>query len=374
MILGILSDTHEDRMNALPYIIKEFRKQGVELIIHCGDIDEAHLSAELFSKLPVICALTDEQVQDEKGRNGYSPFANLPEHWIFTRPNERIIDIGNKIKVYVGHKRSFEVLKGSEAKLMETLYEIRKEHDGVRWFFSGHTHHQIYMQGGLIGFVNPGAVELPLGIAGGAEYAIIDTDKDSITFNRVQMETPTKKPLKLGVISDSFDVSEMHPSFWKKLSDIFCKEGVTHIIHCGDIAVSDIGIPALDSFNVYYSLRSDQCAEEERSNWHLINPDDPIVKIDGYQFYVELGLGSDLAEQSEIDMHRLCLKIQKQYPEDRFILCGLSHSAFYEEDQNLIIMNPGDVLQERRYVIVGLPNYEITFGKILNDPLPPLIE
>lgn len=373
MILGILSDTHEDKMNALPYIIREFKRLGVELIIHCGDIEEQHLDTALFGDLPVICALTDEQVQDEIALNGDGPFANSPEHWIFTRPNERVVDIGNKIKVYVGHKRSFEILKGSEAKLMETLYEIRKKHDGVRLFFSGHTHHQIYMQGGLIGFVNPGAVELPLGIAGGAEYAIIDTEK-SITYSRVQLATPIKKPLKLGIISDSFDISEMDISFWGKLADVFCKEEVTHIIHCGDIDISDIGIPVLDGFNVYYSLRSDQCAGEERSNWHLIKPDDPIVKIDGYQFYVQLELGSELSEQSEIDMHKLCLKIQKKYPEARFILCGRDPYALYEEDQDIIIVNPGDVLQGRRYAIVALPKYEITFGRILNDPLPSLIE
>ena len=33
MILGVLSDSHKDRMCALPHILKEFQLRGVELVI-----------------------------------------------------------------------------------------------------------------------------------------------------------------------------------------------------------------------------------------------------------------------------------------------------------------------------------------------------
>ena len=62
MIWGIISDTHKDKMNAIPHIMAEFRKHGVTHIIHCGDIKPEHLNAELFNNLPVVCALVEEQV------------------------------------------------------------------------------------------------------------------------------------------------------------------------------------------------------------------------------------------------------------------------------------------------------------------------
>jgi len=39
MIIGIISDTHDDGANALPYVIKELIKRGAKHIIHCGDIE-----------------------------------------------------------------------------------------------------------------------------------------------------------------------------------------------------------------------------------------------------------------------------------------------------------------------------------------------
>jgi predicted phosphodiesterase len=38
MILGILSDTHHDTAQAIPHVVAEFQRRGVELIFHCGDI------------------------------------------------------------------------------------------------------------------------------------------------------------------------------------------------------------------------------------------------------------------------------------------------------------------------------------------------
>ena len=48
MIIGILSDTHHDRANAIPHVVEEFKKRGVETIFHCGDIEPKHLNYELF--------------------------------------------------------------------------------------------------------------------------------------------------------------------------------------------------------------------------------------------------------------------------------------------------------------------------------------
>lgn len=362
MIWGILSDTHKDRMNAIPHIIAEFKKRGVEVIIHCGDIKVEHLDPDLFGKLPVVCALVEEQAENPK-------FATPPNNWRFTRPKDRIIDIGDT-RLYVGHKRAFEFLAGSEAKLMETLNTIRRDHEWVRWLFSGHTHHQIYNQSHLINFVNPGAVEDSFD---GFEFAIINTEIDEIIFSRILPTTPTKKPFSIGAISDSLNISELDPYFWKGLAEKFKENNVGHIIHCGNLALEDVGQEELKDFEVHYNLRPDQThVKNSPKNWHLIPQDEPVVKINGYRFYVQLDLGATLLEQSEYDMHLLCLNLRRKHPEISFVLCGFTNNAFLEEGEEVRIINPGDVVKDRSFAVITLPCTEITFGHVPVEPLLPI--
>lgn len=361
MIWGVLSDTHSDRMNAIPYIIAEFRNRGVQAIIHCGDIKQEHLKPELFGNLPVVCALVEEQV-------GKANFAALPQGWRFTRPGNRIIDIGN-IRTYVGHKRAFEFLVGSEAKLIETLSTIRRDHEWVKWLFSGHTHHQIYKQGHLINFVNPGAVEDSFD---GYEFVVINTENDEITFSRILPTTPIKKSFSIGVISDSLNISDLDAHFWQKLAEKFKESKVSHIIHCGNLALKDVGQEMLNDFQVYYNLRPDQEDPGGLENWHLISREEPVVEIQGYRFYVQLDLGVTLLEQSEYDMHLLCLKLRRKHPEISFVLCGFTNDAFYEEGEQVRIINPGDAVKDRDYAVISLPRTEITFGHVPLEPLPPI--
>ncbi|MGA1869809.1 MAG: metallophosphoesterase family protein [bacterium] len=366
MILGVLSDTHKDKMNALPYIIAEFKKQDVHTIIHCGDILSQHLKAELFGNLPVICALTDEQVRENKPE-----LTTAPPGWTFTQPDKRIVDLED-VRIYVGHKRAFEFLYGSETKLLQTLNTIRRDHDMVRYLFSGHTHHQIFMQNPLIHFINPGAVENSIGRWRGYEYAIVDTEDERIVFARIPATISSKKPLTLGIISDSLDISQVDREFWKLLAEEFDQQNVTHIIHCGNIALEDIGRPELNKFEVYFNLRPDQKCFDKAKNWHLISSQDNVVIIEGYHFYVCYNLGADLLDKSEIDMYRLSLNVQGQYPETEFILFGFTHNGFYEEGENMIILNPGDVVKDRNFAIITLPKNEITFDHIPLKSLTPL--
>ena len=364
MIIGIVSDTHEDEMNALPYIIEEFKRRKVEIVIHCGDIEEKHLKPELFNNLPVICALTKNQV--DKDGVVKEAFRVAPVKWVFTEPNKRIYNLTEYQRVYVGHTTSFEFLVGSEAKLDQKLHEIRTTYDCVRWFFSGHTHHQIFKQGHLINFVNPGAVADSFD---GYEFAVIDTCNGEIVFGRIPKTKSIKQPISVGVISDSLDISDMDQSFWLKLAEELRKRDVKRIIHCGNIALGDIGRPELADFQVYYNLRLDQKHERIFPNWHLISNEAPVVDIDGYKFYVQLDLGADLLEKSEYDMHKLCHALRKKYPEIKFVLCGFTNDAFYEEGEEVRIINPGDILKDRNFTVICLPRTEITFGHVPFDPL-----
>jgi len=361
MIWGVISDTHEDKMNAIPHIMAEFRKRGVQAIIHAGDIEPKHIRPELFDNLPVICALVESQVDKPE-------FTKPPKGWIYTKPGKRVVNFCN-IVIYVGHKRSFEFLAGSEADLIKTMNLIRRDHDFVRWLFSGHTHHQVYEQSHLINFVNPGAVESSFE---GYEFTIINTDTEEIVFSRIPKTKPLKEPLKVGIISDSLNISDLDGSFWKSMAAEFKKHNIRHIIHCGNLVERDIGIEEFKDFEVHYNLRPDQKNPSAPANWHLIADSWPVVEINGYRFYVQLDLGAELLEQSEYDMHMLCLTLRRKYPGISFVLCGFTNEAFYEEGEQVRIINPGDIVKDRSYAVISLPVAEITFSRVPIEPLPPV--
>ena len=107
MILGVMGDTHKDRADAIPLIVKEFIKAGVEVIVFTGDIESQHLDTELFGGIPVICALTDNQENE-------LPFQFPPNGWAFTYPGKRIKRFEN-FSIYVGHKKFYELLRLKES-------------------------------------------------------------------------------------------------------------------------------------------------------------------------------------------------------------------------------------------------------------------
>lgn len=363
MKIGVVSDTHSDKANALPHIMAEFKRRGVEAIIHCGDIEPKHLKPELFNNLPVICALNDEQVEKPV-------FRCPPANWKFTFPNprqSRIVDLFH-VRMYVGHKRSFDFLAGSETELTKIIDAIRKTHDGLRWMFSGHTHHQILFQTQLVNFVNPGAVEDSLD---GYEFVIVDLENDEIVFSRILKTSPVEPPISIGIISDSLNISRLDPTFWQKLAKEFADRGVSHVIHCGNISSNDIGRDELSGIQVYYHMQTGY-QPSGFSNWHHIPEEEPIVEIQGYQFFIKPDLARILLDDSEIDMHKLCLEIKAQFPYVGFVLYGGTNDAFLEEGHQVRILNPGDAVRSRNFAVVCLPRAEITFGHVPIDPLPPI--
>jgi predicted phosphodiesterase len=371
MILGVMSDTHSDKLKAIPHVIKEFKARHVKEVEHCGDIEEQHVNKDLFGGLPVNCALVDDQDKQES-------FANPPNGWRFTKTKDRIVgsSIEKGLKLYVGHKRSFDFLTGSEARLREILFQIRKDGDNTRYVFSGHTHHQIYFQcGPSIEFINPGAVEASFDHC--PNFATVDTETGEVVFSRILTTTPTIKPFSVAVISDSSRISIIDPDFWSKLAEELKKRNVSQIIHCGNIALQDIGHQALKDFYVHFNLTPNQEAPKKTSsNWMLIDPKNPIVETkDGdYKFYVQLDLGATLLAQSEVDMYKLSLSLGQKYPGIDYVLCGLTHDALYEQGEEIIIINPGDIIKGRNFVTIELPRNEISFARVPINPLPPITQ
>lgn len=362
-VLGILADTHDIGENTIRHLVTEFDRRGVKAIIHAGDIEPQHLNRQLFGNRPLICALIKPQV-DNPG------FKDPPEDWVFTYPHNRVVNFGGNI-IYVGHQRSFELLGGSWQKFEENCQLIRRDNDGLRWMFAGHTHHQILVRGSLTTFVNPGAVQDSLNDS--YEFAVVNTATGEVVFSRILPTQDQRRPISIGVISDSFDVSKRDPGFWKKLVEEFHRRDVSRIIHCGNIAIDDIGLEILKCFEVFYYLRADQKnIIDPPENWHLINSQNPTVDIEGYRFYVHLELGADFLEQSEMAMHRFCLKLRVTNPDTNFVLCGLTANALYEEQPEMSTINPGSAVCQRSFVVICLPRSEITFGHVPIDPLPPL--
>lgn len=363
MIIGVLSDTHHDKADAIPHIIEEFKRRQVETIFHCGDIEPQHLDARLFGNLPVVCALIEEQA-------GTKQYCFAPHNWRFTKPGDRIVTLPNGARFYLGHKRSFEFLTGAEGELMKTMELVRKDYDCVQWLFSGHTHHQIFKQDPLISFVNPGAIEDSYD---GYEFVVIDTETKETVFSRIPKTPPIKAPYSVGIISDSLNISDLDVCFWRDLAERFRKSQVKDIIHCGNISLADVGRGELEEFNVHYFLRKDQKNPSHvPANWHLITPEKPTVDIGGSRFYVQLDLGVTIVDQSEFDMHKLSLQIRRDHPETNFILFGSTNYAFLEEGEQVRIINPGDVVRNRNFAIVTLPTTEVVFSSIAAPSLSTL--
>jgi predicted phosphodiesterase len=359
MIIGTLSDTHLDKANAIYRIMEEFKKRKVEVIVHCGDIEKHHLNPSLFLNLPVICAINPEQEKKQE-------FVTPPDNWIFTTTKNRVKDFRHA-RMYVGHRRSFDFLRGSETEMAHILQEARKDFDGLRWYFSGHTHHQIYIEIPTVKFINPGAVEDSFD---GYEYSIINTENSEIVFSRIMRTNPLVPTFSIGIISDSLDVSRQDPSFWQLLAKELHARDAKIIIHCGNINLCDIGKKELKDFVVHYNLRADQQNPTNvPQNWRLISTENPVVEINGYFFYVQLDLGLDLLSKSEISMSMLSLEKRRKFPEISYILCGFTHNALYVEGNEIRILNPGDANKDRNFAVLCLPRNEITFGHV---PIPPL--
>ena len=137
MKIGILSDTH-GRVDAVEAALAEFGARGVELIIHCGDIDDA---------------------------DTVRAFAGWPMHFVYGNCDwdrvglRRAIDeIGATLHDPFGHLelagKQIAWLHGDKPGLMQDLE--RSEH--YDYLFYGHTHVAEQHLSGTTLVVNPGAL------------------------------------------------------------------------------------------------------------------------------------------------------------------------------------------------------------------------
>jgi predicted phosphodiesterase len=218
----------------------------------------------------------------------------------------------------------------------------------------------------------------------GYEFAVMDTDIEEVVFSRILPTSDDRKTFSIGIISDSLDVSHRDLNFWSRLAKELKDRDVSHVIHCGNLDLCDIGREELKDFTIHYAIRSDQKYDYTQlkknskipSNWLVISEenlgDGSVVDFNGYRFYVRLDLGLEFMNISELGMDSAAMKIRRQYPQTEFVLCGFTREALYVEGQHVATINPGDLNTGRSFVVVCLPRKEITFGHVPFDPLPKL--
>ncbi len=137
MKIGILSDTH-DNTSAVESALRQFRLHGVELVIHCGDIQSAE-TVELFADLPTHfvlgnCDWSPESIAAAIERIGaklYQPFGEL--------------EIAGKTIGWI-HSHDLKLFLNLEFS------------DKFDYLFYGHTHKAEQHRRGKTLVVNPGAL------------------------------------------------------------------------------------------------------------------------------------------------------------------------------------------------------------------------
>lgn len=137
MRIGIVSDTHS-RYHMVARAVKLLEQQAVELVLHCGDIEDAE-TVELFRGLPVHFVFGNcdhdsaslRRAIDGLGATLHEPFGNLE---------------------LAGCHIAF--LHGDDGPLLRDL-ERSEQFD---YLFHGHTHHADERRTGKTRIINPGAL------------------------------------------------------------------------------------------------------------------------------------------------------------------------------------------------------------------------
>lgn len=138
MKIGILSDTHNNLKNLLA-ALEQFHKQGIDTLIHCGDLTIVEI-AQALEGFRVICAFGNGDIASGDIRQAL--LAQNPENYAGLVYKGRIG--GARLAVTHGHMPS----------LLEELLHSG-EHDYV---FKGHSHRHKDETVGFTRLINPGAL------------------------------------------------------------------------------------------------------------------------------------------------------------------------------------------------------------------------
>ncbi len=136
MIIGIISDTHDNAVNLLK-AIELFNKKNVELVIHCGDW--------VSPFMPSFCKGVKCKIISVFGNNEGDIYR-------FLNKNNNI-EFHNKIAELELDNKKIAVYHGDSKPLLNSLVDSEK-YDVV---FSGHTHIPFVKNKGKTQHINPGS-------------------------------------------------------------------------------------------------------------------------------------------------------------------------------------------------------------------------
>lgn len=222
MRIFVVSDTHDCPTSELELIPREAKRLDCSVVIHCGDLEDAHFGHAALGDIPIWVYPTR--------MNSRIP-AVLPSNWHVLEDNDsQIIEFGTrrKTRIYVNHYLGIDVLRSQvgvptlHTELRDIVERYRKKHgedrarsfeqevntvvselgawpkvmpytlvEGLRSKFGsihyvlfGHSHHQFFHVNHDTALVNPGAFGMGFKDYK-RSYAVIDTRSWDITFGRV---------------------------------------------------------------------------------------------------------------------------------------------------------------------------------------------
>ncbi len=162
MKIGLIGDTHIPRraLNIPKLFLDFFREEGVDLIIHTGDLNEPEVLREL------------EDIAKVKAVRGNTDFLDLPEE-LTLRLNGYIFYVFHSDVIYP---------RGDVARMYN--YIINKCIN-ANFVIFGHVHYPVYILYNDIFFISPGSAtgvrsgEIPHTIK---SVAVIDLERNEIKF------------------------------------------------------------------------------------------------------------------------------------------------------------------------------------------------
>jgi uncharacterized protein len=168
MLIGVLSDTHiPDRASNIPSnVLKIF--EGVDMILHAGDLTAPHIKKELESIAPTYC------VQGNMDRaHGYK------------LPQSKVIEIQG-IRIGLNHGEVYP--RGDTQQLKYIAMEM-----DVKVLITGHTHWAFVKEIGDLLLLNPGSPTVPR--LSDPTVMILEIDNGQIDAQIVKIGSPMCKAL-----------------------------------------------------------------------------------------------------------------------------------------------------------------------------------
>jgi uncharacterized protein len=171
MLIGIISDTHDNAIN-LEKAVKIFNKVGAELVIHCGDWVSPFMPG--FCK-DLKCKMVSVFGNNEGDKQNF---------FVGNKNNKWNIDFYDKTAEINIDNKNMIVYHGDSKQLLKSLIDSKK-YDVV---LSGHTHVPLVEKVGKILHINPGTTcgISESKITNKETIAIYDTKTDDVEIRDIE--------------------------------------------------------------------------------------------------------------------------------------------------------------------------------------------